>query len=85
MGDRLGIPGAVDFCLLFSFFIIYIFIIIIKLFLFSFFLFDSILFLLFLYKARLFYYLVLGRFLTKAWVGGGNKNKNKMAKNTQSE
>ena len=31
------------------------------------------------------YYLVLGRFLTKAWVGGGNKNKNKMTKNTQSE
>ena len=43
MGDRLGISGAVDFCLLFSFFIIYIFIIIIKLFLFSFFLFDNIL------------------------------------------
>ena len=58
VGDRLGISGAVDFCLLFSFFIIYIFIIIIKLFFFffffffsfSFFLFDSILFLLFLYK-----------------------------------
>ena len=28
----------------------------------------------------LVYYLVLGRFLTKAWVGGGNKNKNKMTK-----
>ena len=51
MNDRLGIPGAVDFCLLFSFFIIFIFIIIIKLFFyFHFFLFDSVLFLLFLYK-----------------------------------
>ena len=38
MGDRLGIPGAVDFCLLFSFFIICSFIIIIQpFFLFSFF------------------------------------------------
>ena len=51
MGDRLEIPVAVDFCLLFSFFITYIFIIIFKLFfIFIFFLFDSILFLLFLYR-----------------------------------
>ena len=43
MVDRLGIPGAVDFCLLFSFFTTYIFIIIFKLFFYShFFLFDSI-------------------------------------------
>ena len=43
MDDCLGVPCSVDFCLLFSFFIIYIFNIVIKLFYFYFLLFDSIL------------------------------------------
>ena len=49
VGDRLGIPGAVDF-VFYLFFIIYILSLLLSCFLFSFFLFDSILFLLFLYK-----------------------------------
>ena len=36
-------------------------------------------------RPEFFYFLVLGKFLGKPSVGGGNKNKNKIQKNPESE